>query len=95
MEDTFNSALRQYKTNYVQFATTGDTKYQKMYEASQELIESILQEPPKEEPYDIKPIREKSYIASREVVSPVVQIPSWQYWALGSLAVSAFVLSRF
>lgn len=42
MDSQFNTLLRSYSDNYIQFKVTGNSRYQKAYTTAQESLESIL-----------------------------------------------------
>lgn len=42
MDNQFNTLMRSYHDNYLQFKLTGDQKYQKAYESAKEGLDSIL-----------------------------------------------------
>lgn len=42
MDSQFNTLLRSYSDNYIQFKITGNPRYQKAYTTAQESLESIL-----------------------------------------------------
>lgn len=44
VDDTFNKLLDEYKSNYVQFVTTGGQEYQKAYTIARDAIQSMISE---------------------------------------------------
>jgi len=44
VDDTFNKLLDEYKSNYVQFVTTGSQEYQKAYTIARDAIQSMISE---------------------------------------------------
>ena len=42
MDNQFNTLMRSYHDNYLQFKLTGDQKYQKAYESAKEGLDAIL-----------------------------------------------------
>jgi len=44
VDDTFNKLLDEYKSNYVQFVTTGSPEYQKAYTIARDAVQSMISE---------------------------------------------------
>jgi len=96
MEATFNSAKRQFQSNYIQYQLTKDEKYKRAYEAAQRTIESILAKAPQaQERVNLKTTREKSYIAAHQVPPTAAPSAQWRYLALGTLLLLTTVLAMF
>lgn len=94
MEATFNAAKSQYKSNYVEFALTGEQKYKKSYEEAKKTLDSVVSNAP--EPYvpePVKPIMEKSYKNHQDIVT--IPSQSWKYWAIAALLFSTTLLGMF
>lgn len=83
-----DSTLQQYRTNFLQYATTGDTKYKTAYEAAQNALDTFIQNHPESEEKDDKKVYDKTKtIQGISSSSPLPSSPSqsWKYWAIGIL----------
>jgi hypothetical protein len=96
MDATFNSAIAQYRSNFLQYSLTNQPKYKAAYEAAQQTIESILSSGPEPVPDDTKTKQEYDRAKTIQgIIMPITMAPSgvtWQYWTAGALGIVSLVL---
>jgi hypothetical protein len=94
----FQKELQSYTTNFLSYATTGNPNNQKLYEAAQTNLETILQSTPSSpDTASLKLTHDRNETKLRRSHQDTFTWidPSWRYWVAGTLGVVAVCLTSF
>ena len=87
--DVFDSAARQYKSNFLQYSLTDDPKYKVAYEAAQKTLDSLTSQIPEEEHPKAEHDSARSILGITIATPSLGQSQTWKYWVIGGLVLAS------